>query len=121
MTNPMNAWLCLAGMLAMSCAPAYATVAVTSMTASPQSPQVIGTAVTWTVKATDSNAGPLTFQFSVVPPGGSAYAIVRDFNVGIENAGVWRPVTPFVWNPTKIEGTYKINAVVKDFTSGETA
>ena len=89
------------------------------MTSSKASPQKIGTSVTWTVKATDTGAGPLTFQFNVAPPGG-AFSIITDYNAGTLATGTWTS-QPFVWVPTGIEGTYQVKVVVKDFTTGETA
>jgi len=109
--------LCLAGL----CIPACATVAITSLQPSLVSPQVLGTSITWTATATDSNPGPFAFQFNVAPPKGTfANGMARDFNVGTLNAGTWTSL-PFVWVPTGLEGTYEIQVVVKDFTSKETA
>jgi arylsulfate sulfotransferase len=108
-----------AALLAALCPPASATVQIVSVTPSAKPPQVIGTPITWTVKATDSNPGPLTFQFNVAPPGGSL-ALVKDFNAGTLSAGTWTS-QPWLWAPTGIEGTYQIQVVIKDFTSGETA
>jgi len=110
---------CLLGLLA---APLFGAVTVASMTPSLTPPQLIGTAITWTVTATDTARGPLTFQFNVAPPGGS-FAMVKDFNVGTnrKKLGFWQPPTAFVWTPTGIEGTYQIQVVVKDFKTGRTA
>jgi len=99
--------------------PAFAHVAISSFIPSEKSPQVIGKAITWIATATDSNTGPLTFQFNITPPKGTP-ALVKDFNVGILNGQVWTS-QPFVWVPTGIEGAYQIQLVVKDFTSSETA
>ena len=110
--------LCRIGLAALLCAPAYATVQIVSMTPSHRSPQMIGTPITWTVTATDSNPGPLTFQFNVAAPG-KPFALVKDFNVGTLSAGTWT-APAFAWVPTGIEGAYQIQAVIKDFQSGET-
>jgi arylsulfate sulfotransferase len=83
------------------------------------SAQRIGTPIKWTVTATDSNSGPLTFQFNVAPPG-VPLALFKDFNAGTLNLGTWT-AQPFAWVPTGVEGTYQIQVVIKDFTSGETA
>jgi len=88
------------------------------MTPSLSSPQPIGAPIVWTVTATDSNPGPLTFQFNVAVPGGSL-TLARDFNVGTLSSGIWTSL-PFAWSPTQIEGSYQIQVVVKDFTSGQT-
>jgi hypothetical protein len=109
----------LAALLAVACAPAHATVRILSMQAPVSSPQVIGTQIVWTVKATDSNPGPLTFQFNVAAPGGS-FSLARDFNAGTLSSGAWTSL-PFAWTPVKMEGVYQIQVVVTDFTSGETA
>jgi arylsulfate sulfotransferase len=109
--------VCLAGMSI----PACATVQIVSLTPSLQSPQLLGTAVTWTAIATDSSTGPLTFQFNLARPGGNfTNGLVKDFNVGTLSAGTWTS-QPFVWVPTEVEGTYQIQVVIKDFASGESA
>lgn len=99
--------------------PVQASVVIESVNPSPASPQTIGQTITWTVTATDSNTGPLTFQFNVQAPGGRE-DMVKDFNVGTLSSGTWT-AQPFVWTPTGIEGVYQINVMAKDFTSGETA
>lgn len=109
--------LCFIGLLAGLCVPAQATVQIVSITPSLNPPQLIGTPITWTVTATDSNPGPLTFQFNVALPQHSL-AMVRDFNAGTLNAGTWTSL-PFVWVPTAVEGSYTIQVVIKDFKSGE--
>ena len=106
------------GLLTAVCAPMQAAVGIVSMRPSLASPQLIGTTIVWTVTATDSNTGPLTFRFNVASPGGS-FALVKDFNVGTLNSGTWTS-QPFAWTPTRIEGTYQIQVVIEDFTSGET-
>jgi hypothetical protein len=127
--------LCLVGLLAALAVPASAAVQIVSMTPSPKSPQVIGTTITWSVTATDTNAGPLTFEFYVTAPGGTAL-LVRAFNPGTLSASTWTS-QPFTWLPTActnvmsagvdaftcepIEGVYSIEVVAKDFTSGQVA
>jgi len=113
-----NGLLCLLGIVALH-APLFATVTIGSLTPSVPSPQKIGASIKWEATATDSNAGPLTFQFNVAPPHGT-FALARDFNVGKLASGTWT-AKPFVWVPTGIEGTYQVQVVIKDFTSGETA
>ncbi|MGC9945346.1 MAG: aryl-sulfate sulfotransferase [Bryobacteraceae bacterium] len=109
----------LASLLPMLSAPVYATVTIVSLKPSHASPQPIGTSVTWTATATDSNAGPLTFQFNITPPGGSL-TMVEDFNAGTLSGATWTSPA-FVWVPTGIEGSYKIQVVAKDFASGKSA
>jgi len=67
--------------------------------------------------ATDSNAGPVTFQFNVAPPNG-AFATTRNFNVGTPSGSAWKS-QGFGWALTGVDGTYQVQAVAKDFTSGE--
>ena len=105
--------------LFLVCAKAFATVAIVSFTPSQNSPAVIGNAIAWTATATDSNPGPLTFQFNMTPPNGTS-KLVKDFNVGTLSSGTWT-AQPFIWVPTGIEGSYLIQVVAEDFTSGETA
>ena len=100
-------------------APAFATVGIASLAPSNEAPQPIGKTITWTATATDSNAGPLTFQFNILTPSGTQFALVKDFNVGTLSGGVWT-AQPFIWVPTGVEGSYQIQVVIKDFTSGET-
>ena len=100
-------------------APLCATVTIESLTPSVAPPQPVGTTVTFSVKATDSNANDLTFQFNVAPPNGTL-ALVKDFNIGTLSAGTWTS-QPFMWNSIAGEGTYSIQVIAKDFVSGETA
>jgi hypothetical protein len=111
--------LCAAALAALGTAPLCATVAIQSLTPSVASPEPLGTIVTWTVKATDSNPNDLTFQFSVTPPKGSL-TMVKDFNVGTLSEGTWKS-QPFVWTTIAGEGAYNIQVIAKDFVSGETA
>ena len=99
--------------------PLCGTVTIVSMTPSTASPQPLGTQVTWTVEAIDTNPNPLTFQFNVAF-GKQAFALARDFNVGTASSGTWTS-QPFVWTTIAGEGNYTIQVIAKDFVSGETA
>ena len=92
-----NAFLSLAALSTTLCVPTYGRVAIRLLHPSAASPQAIGTPVTWTARATDSGAGPLTFQFSVQSPGGS-FLVVRDFNVGSKGSKLW--TSPALDSPT---------------------
>jgi arylsulfate sulfotransferase len=111
--------VCLTGLLACLGLPAFATVQILSLTPSVNSPQPVGTPITWIATATDSNPGLLTFQFNVGRPQ-SPLSLARDFNAGTLGSGTWSSL-PFVWVPTGVEGFYRIQVVIKDFKSGETA
>lgn len=100
-------------------APLDAAVNIISVTPSVPSPQPLGTAVTWTVKATDSNPNSLTFQFNVAAPNGT-YALIKDFNIGTLTTGTWT-AQPFIWTTIAGEGSYTIQVIAKDFITGETA
>ena len=99
--------------------PLYATVTILSMTPSVASPQPLGTTVTWNVTATDSNPGPLTFQFNLAYAS-QAFSLARDFNVGTSASGTWT-AQPFVWTDISGEGTYTIQVIAEDFSTGQTA
>jgi arylsulfate sulfotransferase len=107
-------WL-LIGLLAA--APGFATVSVTSLKPSMKSPRPIGGAIIWSATATDTNAGPLVFQFNVAPPGGPL-ATVIDFNLGVLSGATWQPVR-YNLPLTGTSGVYQVQVVAKDFTSGE--
>jgi arylsulfate sulfotransferase len=114
-----NNWLCLTVLLAALAAPAFATVKITALTSSANSPQALGTQVTFQVTASDSNPGPLAFQYNVAVPL-QPLALVWDFNPGTYGgSGSW--TSSFTWVPTGVEGTYQIQVVVKDFASGESS
>src|SRR5438270_9404108 len=96
----------IGGWLVMLSWPAYAAVQVISMAPSAEAPQLLGTAISWTVTATDTQVGPLTFQFNVAAPQ-SSFALARDFNIGTYNHGMWT-APGFVWTPTGLSGNYQI-------------
>lgn len=116
----MRAHVCVFGMLGgLVAVPAFGSVAIIALKSSLTPPQRLSTGIVWKAKGTDSKAGPLTFQFNVAPPG-QPLALVKDFNVGTLKSGVWTS-QQFVWVPTAMEGSYQIQVVVKDFTTGQTA
>jgi len=110
---------CLASFFGVS-APLWGGISGITLAPSAPFPQPIGTTITWTAAATDSAVGPVTFQFNIQAPNASSFVLVKDFNVGTLNGGAWTS-QPFVWMPVTIEGTYKIQVVVKDFVSGASA
>jgi arylsulfate sulfotransferase len=116
-----NRYLVQAGIaLSLSLAPASATVSVLTLKPSLASPQAIGKSINWTATATDTNPGPLTFEFSVAPPGSATYTVWRQFNIGTLTGTTWSPAG-WGWTPTGPEGTYHIRVTAKDFKSGESA
>jgi hypothetical protein len=119
MKTPNKSLLPLLGILAAVPTSALGSVAIVMMKPTPDAPQPIGKYISWAVKATDSNAGPLTFQFNINPPRGQ-FTMVRDFNAGTLADGVWTAPS-FDWVPTGIEGVYQVQVVAKDFASGQSA
>ncbi len=106
------------GLLAL-CVPANAKVHLVSLTPNLTSPQPIGATVGWTVKATDSNPNPLTFQFNVANPVTGIFSTVKNFNAGTQSGKVWTAL-PFAWALTGIDGNYQVQVIAKDFKTGET-
>lgn len=97
--------------------PMLATITIQSVTPSLTAPQALGTPIAWTATATDSNAGPLTFQYSVAL-GANPFVTTKDFNAGTLSAGVWTSPA-YSWATIQSEGVYRIRVVAKDFVSGE--
>jgi hypothetical protein len=106
----VSPWYLAALLAAPLCVPAQATVQITSVTPSAKPPQLMGASITWTVKATDTNAGPLTFQFNVAPPGGSL-ALVKDFNVGTLKRAASGLLSPSCGCPQVSKAAIKIQVV----------
>lgn len=104
---------------AFSTASMHAAINITSFLPSLASPQAVGTAITWTAIATDSNPNLIAFQYSVAFGSGS-FSIVRDFYPGTGHSGS-RTGPLFTWQDITGEGTYTIKVVAKDFTSLESA
>jgi arylsulfate sulfotransferase len=96
--------------LALLASPLYAVVRIQQFVPSLSSPQPVGTTITWTVAAKDTNPGPLTYRFSVGYRGQTSH-VVRDF--ALPNS--------FQWTPYLTEGIYTIEVIARDLASGETA
>src|SRR5579871_4343125 len=101
------------------CANAQAKVHIAALTPTLPSPQPIGAIIGWTATATDSNPGPLAFQFNLTSPNATA-AMVKDFDPGKLKGSNWQN-QPYSWALTGVDGTYQLEVVAKDFTSGESA
>lgn len=119
MNFPNNSLWLPAILLAALVGPSNAAVQIVSLKPALKSPQPIGATINWTATATDTNAGPLTFQFNVTPPGG-ALTTIKQFNVGTLGSGTWK-AQQFAWALTGINGKYQVQVVAKDFVSGESA
>ena len=73
------------------------------------SPQVVGTLITWTATATDTDPGTLMYAFSLGPQG-QTLALVRDFGYG----------NSFPAYPALQEGTYQVTVIVRNNSTGKT-
>jgi hypothetical protein len=87
----------------------YAAVEV-ELTPSSPSPQPVGTTVTWTAEASDTEPGILDYQFSVLTPT-AGFIVVRDFS----------PSNSFEWTPSEREGEYQIRVIARNVSTRETA
>ena len=72
------------------------------------SPQLVGTPITLTAVASDTQAGTLDYQFSVALAGQSPQ-VVMDFS--LQNA--------FTWAPSSREGAYIIQVIARNKTGGD--
>jgi arylsulfate sulfotransferase len=76
------------------------------------SPQLLGTTITWTASATDSNPGPVTYKFEVAMPGSNqTFSLVSDFSL----------TNTLNWTPNLVEGTYQIRVTARDYLAGQTS
>jgi hypothetical protein len=95
---------------ALSSVPAHAAVVVQQLSPSLSSPRPVGTTVTWTAAATDTNPGAFEYQFSVRLSGG-VYTVVRDFATS----------NSFKWTPSEREGSFDIQVDARNMSTGEAA
>jgi len=91
-------------------APLQATIQV-SVTSLPASPQPLGTSITFTASATDSNPGPVTYSFAWQMAGGTGFNLIRDFSL----------TNTLRWTPNIQEGTYQIQVTARDYLANETS
>jgi arylsulfate sulfotransferase len=87
----------------------FATPTVT-LSSSLTSPQPVGTLITWTANASDNDPGTLMYSFSTGAQGQSL-ALVRDFGY----------LDTFPWNPPLQEGSYQVQVIVRNNSTGNTA
>jgi len=80
---------------------------VVSLAPSLNSPQPVGTVITWTATASDTDQGTLMYSFYV---GGQTLALVRDYGY----------LNSFPWNPPLQEGNYQVQVIVRNNTTGKT-
>jgi hypothetical protein len=101
--------LILLALLGPLCGVTYAAVEVELSPSSP-SPKPVGTTVTWTASASDTEPGTLDYQFSVLTPT-AGFTVVRDFS----------PSNSFEWTPSEREGEYQIRVIARNVSTRQTA
>src|SRR5262245_51475704 len=91
--------------------PLQLDAAITSeVTPSQTSPAPLGTVITWTVHANDTNAGVLWYRFRTRRLKGQ-FRIVKDFS----------PSPTLEWTEIDSEGLYIVEASIRNLNTGETA
>lgn len=110
-TNSARRYLLFALVLAASMVTAVSSSAtpVATLSGSLPSPQPVGTVVTWTATATDTDSGTIMYAFNVGPQGGKL-ALVRDFG---ETAS-------FRSYPALQEGTFTVQVTARNNSTGKT-
>jgi hypothetical protein len=84
----------------------HGAVSAPSLTPSLLSPQPVGTLVTWTVTATDTDPGTLFYRFRISDSGGPFRTVV-DFG----------PSNIFEWTPNRHEGNFSIEVTVRNLST----
>lgn len=82
---------------------------VASLSTSVLSPQPLGTSVTLTASATDTDAGTLSYRYAIGPAPGGPLSMVRDFSVD----------PSFVFTPMVHEGAYEFVVTARNNTTGK--
>jgi hypothetical protein len=89
----------------------HATITDVQLVASPASPQLLGTDITLTASASDSDPGPITYKWEVLNPGFGAYSTIRDFDLD----------TTLTWAPNFADGGYQLRLTARDYLAGTSA
>lgn len=112
MDNTSDQWKLVLSLLLVSLAVPISSLAtpVVTLSGSLPSPQPVGTVVTWTATATDTDQGTIMYAFNVGQQGG-ALALVRDFG----------PTNFFRSYPALQEGTYIIQVTARNNRTGNIA
>lgn len=80
-------------------------------TTSVPTPQPLGTSVTITASATDSDPGTISYRFEIGAAGSSTTSLVRDFSVN----------SALIYTPERQEGNYQFVVVARNNSTGNTA
>ncbi len=89
--------------------PLCATLSVT-ITPSRTSPQPVGTSISWTPTASDTNAGTIDYKYAVALNGQSLQTF-QQYDVA----------DTYVWTPSGVEGSYNVQVTARNTTTQETA
>lgn len=84
-----------------------AAVQVSQLTASPPSPEPVGTPILWQATATDTDPGTLVYRFSFKAAGAANFAIVRDYH----------PSPTFIGGFTMREGIFVVKVTVRNLST----
>jgi hypothetical protein len=90
--------------------PLGAAVSTPAINSSLTSPQPIGTTITFTASATDSDPGPIRYRFRTRPAAGT-FALVRDFSV----------TATLAWTPNDTDGLFEIEVTAQNTATNSTA
>ncbi|MCC7156817.1 MAG: aryl-sulfate sulfotransferase [Bryobacterales bacterium] len=88
--------------------PAFATITVT-LTPDLNSPQPVGTSITWTAVVTDTSAGDHDYRFTAQKTG-APVQVLSDYAM----SNTW------VWTQSAFEGAFTVGVVARNRTTGET-
>ena len=91
--------------------PLHAAISQVKLTASPSSPQLLGTTIQLTASAEDSDPGPVTYKWEIEPPRFSHFSLIRDFALN----------KTLAWTPNYVEGTYQLRVTARDYLAGTSA
>src|SRR5581483_6957582 len=87
----------------------FGTVTVT-LAVSPKSPQPEGTPITFLARGSDTDAGVISYRFSIASANGPAF-IARDYSQD----------SVFAWTPNTFDGDYAIQVTARNNRTGSTA
>ena len=93
------------------CPPLHATITNVQLATSPSTPQLLGTTITLTASATDSDPGPLSYKWEVERPGATTYSTLEDFD----------EANTFTWVLNYVEGAYHLRLTARDYLAGTSA
>lgn len=105
--------LFIAGSLIAACAALSATAMATPIVAVPATslnpPQLLGTTITITASATDTDPGVISYRFEIGAVGSANLGMVRDYSVD----------PTFVFTPVEHEGKYQFVVTARNNSSGK--